>query len=724
MSRPRAGLGRARPREGTLRRVTGPPPSSALRVGVDIGGTFTDIVLRLPDGALRVSKVSSTPDDPGRAVVDGLAALLRTAGVHARDVVELVHGTTVASNTILQKTGAVTGLITTRGFRDVLEIGRVRTPDLYDLTWEKPAPLVPRRLRLEVDERIAADGSVVRPLDERAVTAAAERLAQAGAQVIAICFINSYANATHEQAAERLVRAAAPGVDVSASYAVLPEIKEYERTSTTVVNGYLLPVMRRYLANLATNLARIGIEAPLLVVASNGGVVGSRQAAERPAFAVGSGPAAGVTGAARLGSALAEPNLIVFDMGGTTAKASLVEAGAPTLTTEYEFREGISTSSRFIKAGGYMLKVPAIDIAEVGTGAGSIAWIDGGGLLRVGPQSAGARPGPACYGLDGTRPTITDANVVLGYLNPEHLAGGELKLRADLAREAIERDIARPLGLTLIDAARGIREVANASMARAIRAVTIERGRDPRDFTLVAFGGSGPVHAGDVAAALDVRRVLVPVSPGVFTAVGMLASDVQHHLVRAAGGLLADDAVLARAQHRLDELRTEALAILAAEGYPTTQVRIEAQADLRYAGQASELVIPIPDARLDAARLDPLRAAFDREYATTYGYATEEPLEIVNVRIVATGLREHRLDFRDVTVVGGGAAPPRRRGIHFRRDATAVDTAVIARAAVPLEPVSGPLVVEEYDSTVVVPPGAAVRRDRFGNLLITLAEDP
>ena len=695
---------------------------SGLRIGVDIGGTFTDIVLRLPDGALRVSKVSSTPDDPGRAVVTGLAALLQAAGVAPGDVVEIVHGTTVASNTILQKTGGVTGLITTRGFRDVLEIGRVRTPDLYDLTWEKPAPLVPRRLRLEVDERIAADGSVVRPLDEAAVVAAAERLAAAGVQVIAICFINSYANPAHEQAAERLVRAAVSGLDVTASYAVLPEIKEYERTSTTVVNGYLLPVMRRYLDNLSTSLRRIGLDAPLLVVASNGGVVGARQAAERPAFAVGSGPAAGVTGAARLGAALDEANLIVFDMGGTTAKASLVEGGVPTLTTEYEFREGISTSSRFIKAGGYMLKVPAIDIAEVGTGAGSIAWIDGGGLLCVGPQSAGARPGPACYGLGGTHPTITDANVVLGHLNPEYLAGGELKLRAELAADAIAREVAAPLGLAVVEAAHGIRDVANASMARAIRAVTIERGRDPRDFTLVAFGGSGPVHACDVAAALDVRRVLVPVSPGVFTAVGMLASDVQHHFVRAAGGLLADGHALTRARTRLDEIRDEALATLAAEGYPPERVRLEAHADLRYVGQASELVIPVPGTRLDDAGLAALAAAFDREYTATYGYATGEPLELVNVRIVATGLREHRLDFRAVTVVGEPPTTARRRPVHFTRGAAPVETPVISRASVPTEPTAGPLVIEEYDSTTVVPPDAAVRRDAFGNLLITLAD--
>ena len=690
--------------------------SSGARVGVDIGGTFTDIVLRLSDGALRVSKVSSTPDDPGLAVIDGLADLLRASGVSPADVAEIVHGTTVASNTILQKTGARTGLITTRGFRDVLEIGRVRTPDLYDLTWEKPLPLVPRRLRLEVDERVSADGTVVTPLALDQVMAAAQRLVDAGVEVIAICFINSYANPAHEQAAERLVRERFPTIDVSASYAVLPEIKEYERTSTTVVNGYLLPVMRRYLANLASGLRRIGLDAPLLIVASNGGVVGARQAGERPAFAVGSGPAAGVMGAARLGGAIGAANLIVFDMGGTTAKASLVEHGAPTLTTEYEFREGISTSSRFIKAGGYMLKVPAIDIAEVGTGAGSIAWIDEGGLLRVGPQSAGAKPGPACYATGGTRPTITDANVALGYLNPEHLAGGELKLDAGRARRAIEDQVATPLKMTVIEAAQGIRDVANASMARAIRTVTIERGRDPRDFTLIAFGGSGPVHACDVAAALDVRRILIPVSPGVFTAVGMLASDVEHHFVRAVGGLLGDAAVMTRARARLEDIYTEARATLMDEGYADGDVRVTPSVDLRYAGQGSELTVSLPGGTFED--LAALREAFQHEYTTTYGYASDEPLELVNVRCVAAGVRAHRLDFRGVKVAAR-AVEPRRRSVHFARGAAALDTPVVPRESIGERATPGPLVVESYDSTVVVPPDASVLRDAFGNLVIT-----
>lgn len=699
-------------------------------IGVDIGGTFTDVVLARADGALVIHKEPSTPDDPGRAVVTGLRTLLARAGVEPREVREVVHGTTVASNAILQKRGAPTGLLTTRGFRDVLEIGRIRTPDLYDLTWEKPAPLVPRRHRLEVDERMAADGTVLRPLDPATVAAAADQLAGAGITALAICFVNSYRNPAHEQAAERLVRERHPGLAVSASWRVLPEIKEYERTSTTVVNAYLLPIVRRYLDNLVSGLRDLGIAAPLLVVASNGGVMGARAAADKPVFAVASGPAAGVAGAARLGRASGHADLIAFDMGGTTAKASLVEEGRVSLTSEYEFREGISTSSRFIKAGGYMLKASAIDIAEVGAGAGSIAWIDEGGLLRVGPESAGAAPGPACYGLGGDHPTVTDANVVLGFLNPAHLAGGELPLHAERAHAAIRDGVAAPLGLGVAEAAHGIRQVANASMARAIRAVTIERGRDPRHYALVAFGGSGPVHAADVAAMLEIGRVVVPVAPGVFTAVGMLASDLEHHFVRAHGATLSGLSLPA-AGAVLDELRQEALATLAAEGYEADAVTLDFAADLRYVGQGSELTIPLPSGTLTLTAVEALRTGFAKEYAATYGYASDEEIEMVNLRLVATGRRPDRLDFGALATPAGDAAnpgggPPRpearsapaSRAVGFARGAEPVVTPVVDRRAVGAAPVAGPLVVETYDSTVVVPPGWTVRADTCANLVL------
>ncbi len=690
-----------------------------VRVGVDIGGTFTDIVVARADGTLIVNKTSSTPDDPGLAVVEGLADVLRGAHIPPESVVEVVHGTTVASNTILQKKGARTGLVTTRGFRDVLEIGRIRTPDLYDLQWDKPVPLVERRWRLEVDERIGADGLVIRPLDRPGLVDAADRLIAEGVTSIAVCFINSYLNPLHEVEAERVLRERYPGLDVTASYRVLPEIKEYERTSTTVVNAYLLPIMQGYLARLSASLADLGIRAPLLVVASNGGVMGAAQAAERPVFAVGSGPAAGVAGAARLGTMTGHGNLIAFDMGGTTAKASLVEEGRVSLTSEYEFREGISTSSRFIKAGGYMLKVPAIDIAEVGAGAGSIAFIDAGGLLRVGPESAGAVPGPACYGLGGERPTVTDANVVLGYLNPAYLAGGERPLDAGRARAAIARTVAEPLGLDPDAAAHGIREVANANMARAIRAVTVERGRDPRDFTLVAFGGSGPVHAVDVARALEIPRVLVPIAPGVFTAVGMLASDLEHHFVRASASPLVTlslDAVNAR----LDDMVRQARATLQAEGYGGDAVRLAVQADLRYVGQGSELTVSLPTERLDAEAVRGLERAFAREYATTYGAATGGPVELGNVRLVATGVRRHRLDLGALKATATSARAADVRAVSFGRGVARVETPVVARDAIGTSPHRGPLIVESYDSTVVVPPDCQVAADAAGNLVVIL----
>jgi N-methylhydantoinase A len=689
------------------------------RFGVDIGGTFTDIVLTEPDGTIHVSKVSSTTYEPHRAVIDGMRDLLAASGVAPQAVGEIVHGNTVASNTILQRAGAATGLITTRGFRDVLEIGRIRTPEMFDLTWEKPVPLVRRRHRLEVTERIGADGAIVEPLDEAGLIAAAGQLVEAGIRSLAICFINSYVNPIHEQRAEELVRQHHPDVSLSVSSRILPEIKEYERTSTTVVNAYLRPVMERYLELLQTGVREIGIAAPLLVIASNGGVASAAATAEKPVFSVGSGPAAGVIGAARLGERQGYGNVIAFDMGGTTAKASLIEDGKVTLTTEYEFREGLSTSSRFIKAGGYMLKVPAIDIAEVGAGGGSIAHVDAGGLLHVGPQSAGAEPGPACYGLGGDAPTVTDASVAIGYLNPRYLAGGALEIDRDKALAAIRRDVAGPLGVDEIEAAHGIRAVANANMARALRSVSVERGRDPRDFVLMTFGGSGALHAVELARMLEIGEVVVPALPGVFTAVGMLASDVEHHLVRACSAPLAglDHAAM---QARLDELRAEAEETLAREGFGDGERQIAFAVDMRYRKQSLELTVPMPGDRFTDPVVAGLREGFVAAYATTYGYASdrEEP-EIVNLRAVASGTGRARLDFAASRV---DAPPPaeraENRAVYFERGAPPVEVPVRDRDSVTEAPQAGPVILESYESTIVVPPGASVRRGAFDAIVI------
>ena len=690
-----------------------------MRVAVDIGGTFTDIVVMGDDGVLHESKVSTTPVDPSRAVVAGLEGLLRELAISAASIEEVLHGTTVGSNTILQRSGARTGLITTKGFRDVLEIGRIRMPDMFDLTWDKPKPLVPRRHRLEIVERIAADGSIVEPLNEASVATAGEELVAAGIEAVAICLINSYRNPAHEQRAEAILRARFPGLPVTASYAVLPERKEYERTSTTVVNAYLLAAMRSYLQNLETGLRSIGIAAPIRVITSNGGMLAAETACEKPVFVVASGPAGGVIGAARLGAARGEPDLIVFDMGGTTAKAVIIEDGRPSMTSEYEFRDGISTSSRFVKAGGYMLKVPAIDIAEVGAGGGSLAAMDKGGLLQVGPESAGAVPGPACYGLGNACPTVTDANVVLGYINPRALAGGRLAIDRRLSEQAILAHVARPLGLGLEDAAHGIRAVANAAMSRAIRAVTVERGRDPRDLTLVAFGGNGGIHALDVARDLGIARVVVPPLAGVFSAVGMLASDLEHialdTVTRFLDTLTSDDL-----KHMKQQLAADVMRRLAADGFTGARVALGWEADLRHEGQATELTV-----YYDGDDLDELAARFVAEYLKTYGYRDESPIELVKLRVTGRGLRDRRLDFNGLAIDSRAGAPAARsRAIHFARGAGAIETEVVARAELTALPRRGPLVIEEFDATTVVPPDARAHRDAIGNIVLDLEAAP
>ncbi|MGQ3353277.1 MAG: hydantoinase/oxoprolinase family protein [Phreatobacter sp.] len=684
-----------------------------VRVAVDIGGTFTDIALLDAGGLIHQSKVSSSSDDPSRAVIEGVAALLDELQIDPSRVAEVLHGTTVGSNTILQRRGAKTGLITTRGFRDVLEIGRIRMPDMFDLTWDKPKPLVPRRHRREVTERMAADGSVITPLDEGEVVAAGQALLDHGIEAVAVAFINSYRNPAHEDQAIGVLKAAFPGLLVTGSCAVLPEMKEYERTSTTVVNAYLLVAMRDYLQRLQDGLKAIGIAAPVLVMTSNGGMLAAEVCCEKPVMVVASGPAGGVVGAARLGLARNDKDVIVFDMGGTTAKAVIIEDGHPTMTSEYEFRDGISTSSRFVKAGGYMLKVPAIDIAEVGAGGGSIAGIDKGGLLVVGPHSAGAHPGPACYGLGNDRPTVTDANVLLGFINSQALAGGRLTIDRTLSERAIDTHVGGPLALSTLDAAHGVRAVANAAMARAVRAVTIERGRDPRDFTLMAFGGNGGVHAPDLARQLGIPRVVIPPMSGIFCAIGMLASDVEHTalatLTRRLDTLTPDELDAAKAA-----LREEVAGRLAADGYGDHQRRYLFEADLRHEGQATELTV-----RFEGNDIAEIRRLFVAEYEKTYGYRDETPIELMKLRIAGRGLRESRLDFAAMKIRDrAGASRYGTRDVSFFRGSDPVPVEIVGRDAIGAEARRGPLIIEEFDATIVVPPDARVRKDAIGCIVL------
>ncbi|MBT3371053.1 MAG: hydantoinase/oxoprolinase family protein [Rhodospirillaceae bacterium] len=690
------------------------------RIGVDIGGTFTDLVLSDAGGRTWFDKRSSTPAQPEQAVLDGIVALLRRAGLEPADLLEVLHGTTVGSNTLLQQSGARTGLITTKGFRDVLEIGRVRTPDMFDLQWDKPVPLVPRRLRAEVAGRIAADGSVIEPLDEDGLRTAAADLVAQDVQSIAICFINSYRNPAHERRADAVLREYFPDLAITASVSVLAEMREYERTSTAVVNAYVLPILQSYLQRLRDGLLAIGITAPLLVSDSNGGLAAARTAMEKPVFFISSGRSAGVVGAARLGRAAAEMDVVVFDMGGTTASASLVQGGQISRANEYEFRAGISVPARFIKAGGYMMRVPTVDVAEVGSGGGSIAWIDDGGLLHVGPVSAGADPGPACYGQGGERPTVSDANVVLGYL-PDQLAGGGLHLDVDKARAVIQRDLAAPLGLSVEEAAFGVREVANANMARAIRAVSVERGIDPRDFTLAAFGGSGPVHACDLAKSLDINRVLLPMMPGVFTALGMLTGDVERHFLTAMPGLL-QNLRLSELDRAVADLRLQAAAALRDEHFTPEQMVLAFSLELRFEGQDSELPVRLPDAVLEI-EIPWLRQQFLAAYEAVYQYAADDAVEVVNLRLLARGVRAGKLDFATLSITGVAEdhAPASEREVYFGRDLGWSRTRVLDRQAF-TGTAHGPLILQSSDSTVVVPPGGQVANDGLGNLLIDLRE--
>ena len=543
------------------------------RLGADIGGTFTDLVIAAPDGGYWTKKLSSTQDDLSRGIIEGMGQLLSEQDVAFESIEEIVHGTTVATNAILQDKGAKTALITTEGFRDVLELRRMRVPSLYSLLYAPPKPLVDRHLRLEVTERVGADGEVLLPLDMDSLHAAINVIREEGAEAVAVCFLHSYRYPDHERAVGEELRRMLQGVFVSLSVDVLPEIREYERTSTTVVNACLGPIVKSYTDSLVRRVKDASSDAPVRIMQSNGGIMSARRAAQTPVQMLESGPAAGVIAADNLGKRLGLKNIITFDMGGTTAKAALIENGSPSYTTDYEIGAGISLSSKLVTGGGHAVKVPVIDLAEVGAGGGSIVRVDAGGALKVGPNSAGSYPGPACYNIGGSEPTVTDANLILGYINPSYLAGGEVELTSSLAESSIRSTVAESLGLSLQDAAHGVHAVANVNMIRAIRAVSTYRGRDPRDFVLLAFGGSGPIHAADMARSLGIGTVVVPPSPGLFSAVGLLQARPEWHFVRTYFTNVAD-ADFEGINRVFDEFVDRSTASMGEEGYVIADIRM------------------------------------------------------------------------------------------------------------------------------------------------------
>jgi N-methylhydantoinase A len=681
-----------------------------LRIGIDIGGTFTDFVAIDEQGSVSTYKIASTPADYGEGIIDGMRALLaRQSG----PISEVLHATTVGSNTVLEGSGARTALITTRGFRDILEIRDLRMPVLYDQRWTKPPALVERRLRLEVTEKLRPDGSVSIPLDAASVAGAIARMRAERIASVAICLLHSYANPAHERAVADAVRAALPEVAISVSSDILPEIKEYPRTSTTVINAYVQPVVRAYITALGARLRALGIDAPLRLMQSNGGLASATFAADAPAHIIESGPAAGVVGAAALARRLNEAGVITFDMGGTTAKAGLVEHGEVIRTEAIEVGGGVMAGSRLLVGAGYMLKLPAIDLAEVGAGGGSICRLDEGGAPKVGPNSAGADPGPVCYGRGGTAPTITDCNLVLGYLDPGGLVGGALKLDPAAARAAIEHGLAGPLGCSVEEAAFGMLRLASATMMRAIRAVSVERGRDPRRFSLLAFGGNGPLFAAGIARELGISRVIVPPLPGVFSAFGLLVADTEHHLSQSLRGRLASidpdriDSVLA-------DLTRSGLEGLTRDGFAPDRQVFRRAAQARYLGQSSEIEVPLPEGEVTPATI---AALFGEQHEKTYGFRApaEEAVELIALSLLARGLPERpRLPDRIPPLAAD--VPPRRRA-WFPGDGW-TDTPIVDRAALGAAPRHGPLIVQEYDATCLVPRGASAWTDGFGDIVM------
>ena len=695
---------------------------NTMRIGADVGGTFTDVVLIDTNGNIWTHKVPSTPPDFERAVLNAIEHLLRTTDATGTTVSEVAHGTTVATNAVLEKRGAKTALITTKGFRDVLELRRIRAPQMYDLFFEKPEALVERYLRFELTERISASGEVLTPLLESELWHLKEELEKEAVESVAVCTLHAYAFPQHENVVGDFLRAQLPDVPVSLSSEVLPERKEYERTATTVVNAYVRPVMQRYLNAMRSGLQEIGIEGPLLMMQSAGGLTPESDAARLPVFVLESGPAAGVLAAGFTAQRLGTENVITLDMGGTTAKASMIEDGAVAYSPEYEVGASVSAGNRLVGGGGELIRAPSIDIAEVGSGGGSIAYLDGAGGLRVGPRSAGAVPGPACYQRGGTEPTVTDANVVLGYIRPGELADGEVSINVEAAHRAIHDHIAVPLGMNLLQAAEGIHRIANARTMRALRAVSTERGRDPREFVLMAFGGSGPIHAAGLAKELLIRQVIVPPLPGLFSTLGLLFSGIEHHDVRSC--LLSGETLNATALEGIKaEMQHNMLAQFEAEGYPVDQVTLSCSVDVRFKGQASEIRLPVADEHFTDATVETLYTTFETEHERLYGHRSdpENPVEVVAVRLIGqAGIRGQQGVLNPAERLGSRAA---NREAYFGASWGTIHTPVISRHDLGEAGTTGPLLIDEYDSTIVIPPDYRGYLDSDGNILMGLVTE-
>ena len=677
------------------------------RLGVDVGGTFTDFVLHdSQSNRLEFAKTPSTPGNQAEGVKAGVLQLIKRLGLTPESISFFIHGTTVATNALLERKGAKTALIVTKGFRDVLQIGRQDRPDLYDWHVRRSDPIVPRRLRFEVAERVLHTGKVIEPVSNDDIAEIIQHLKDHKVEAVAVCLIHSYAYPIHEKTVGEAIRKALPDIKTSLSSEVVPEFKEYERMSTVAINAFVSPVMSRYLRNLQDSILEQGIDSGVHIMQSNGGTMGADTAVEKPVHTILSGPAAGVIGSVGIAAQTGESNTISVDMGGTSFDVCLSYKGEIRRTQDSEIER-------------LPIKVPMVDIHTLGAGGGSIAWIDPGGAMRVGPRSAGADPGPACYAQGGVDATVTDANLLLGRLGPGSLLGGHMQLDVGMARTAIEKFIAEPLGIDVEEAAEGIIRVVNAGMIKGIRVVSVAKGYDPREFTLVTFGGAGPLHGAELAAEMDIPSVLVPIAPGVTSAMGLLMADLRHDLVRTV--LLSSvDATSDFLSEVYADLEKTALGQMHREGVQWKEVSLIRTADVRYLGQGYELEVPVLNGPLSDVELDTVYSSFHDAHTQAYGYASPESrLELVNLRVTAlTKLPQPRLEQAELT-----GEPNPARALREPRDVIfynrPLPSAVYSRAnLIPGDILDGPAIVEQLDSTTVIWPDQKATIDQYGNILL------
>lgn len=686
------------------------------RIGVDIGGTFTDLVIfNDATGSFAVGKTLTTPRDPSQAVETLVLETLEREAISASSVQQVIHGTTLVTNAIIERTGSPTALLATQGFRDSIEIMRENRYELYDLMLEMPQPLAPRYLRFGVPQRTLSDGTTLEELDTAFVEQLARELAENGIEAVAITFLNSFANPSTEREARAIIERVAPGLRVSISSEVVPEIREFERTSTTIANVYVQARVEKYLGKLQERLASIGFEGSLFLMISSGGIVTVETATRFPVRLLESGPAGGALAAASFGATCGYSDLLSFDMGGTTAKFCIIDRGQPLLAREFE----VDRRYRLKKGSGLPIKLPVIEMIEIGAGGGSIARIDPLGLLKVGPDSAGAEPGPVCYRLGGTEPTVTDADLVLGYLDPDYFLGGQFKIDLNAARRAIQERVAEPLGLSLEEAAWGIHQIVNESMANAARIHTLERGKDPRRFPVFAFGGAGPVHGFRIARALGSPALIVPFAAGVMSAVGFLTAPLSFDFVRSWPGHI-ELVDWQKANVLLAEMEMEGQSLLERSGIPTDSIRHKRVADIRYVGQGHEIQVPLPPGPLTNESATAIIAAFEEVYRRLYERLSQSvPVEIINWRVTSSGPAPQLRLQTDMNVAQ--QARKGSRAAYFPELGGYHDTPVYNRyGLLPGTHFAGPAIVEERESTVIIGPDCSFRIDEQRNLIVEL----